>query len=113
MEEVNLSAGLRSLRQSLRQIKALLAWEDLKQAEAKSSSLSAFRSTDSIEADLRNEYSYFLFTSVQIHELLNDCTALAIPEEKRQFLKRQLLNLDKQLRSLDLPARFYPIQPPT
>jgi hypothetical protein len=35
MGDVDLEAGLRSLQESLRQIKTLLAWQQLKQAEAK------------------------------------------------------------------------------
>jgi len=35
MAEADLEAGLKSLRKNLRQIKVLLAWEQLKQAEAK------------------------------------------------------------------------------
>lgn len=106
MVDVDLEAGLRSLRQSLGRIKALLAWEQLKQGEAKPGLPPAFQITDSIDADLKNEYSFFLFTAVEMHGLLNDSTALKISEEKRQYFKKQLLRLENQLRSLNLPVRF-------
>jgi hypothetical protein len=108
MVDADLEVGLRSLRQSLRRIKALLAWQDLKQAEAKPGLPPAFRITDSIDADLKNEYSFFLFTAVEMRGLLSDSTALNVSEEKREHFKKQLLRIDNQLRSLDIPARFYP-----
>jgi len=49
MAEVDLEAGLRSLRRSLRQIRALLAWEELKQSEAKPDQPTAFQINDPIQ----------------------------------------------------------------
>jgi hypothetical protein len=95
MEEADLEAGLRSLRKSLRQIKALLAWEQLKQAEAKPGQPPTFTLTDSIETDLRNEYSFFLFTSVQIHDILNRST-VDIAKAKCQHIKKELAKIESQ-----------------
>ena len=105
MAEADLEAGLKSLRESLRQIRALLAWEQLKQSEAHLDQPPAFQIHDSVETDLRNEYSFFLFTSVQMHTILNDST-IGIPKAKRQRTKEQLVKIEQQLYGLNLPQRF-------
>jgi hypothetical protein len=105
MAEVDLQAGLRSLRDSLRQIKSLLAWEHLKQAEVKPSHPTAFQISDPIQADLRNEYSFFLSTSLQMHSILND-SSFAVSEADRQNIKRQLAKIEQQVYSLNLHQRF-------
>ena len=105
MTEIDLEAGLRSLRQSLNQIKAFLAWEQLKQAEAKPGIPPAFKIYDPTETDLRNEYSLFLSTSVQIHSILDDST-VDIPEEKREAIRRQLAKTEQQAHSLNLHHRL-------
>ena len=105
MAEPNLEAGLKSLRESLRQIKGLLAWEQLKQSEARPGQPPAFTLNDSIEQDLRDEYSFFLSISVQIHSILND-SSVAISEAKRQNLKLQMAKVERQLYGLNLHQRF-------
>jgi len=105
MAEADLEAGLRSLRQSLQQIKALLSWQQLKETETRPDQPPAFRITDSVEADLRNEYSFFLATSMQIRSILNDGSC-AIPEEKCQSIKIQLARIEQQLCRLDLNRRL-------
>ncbi|MHC4792442.1 MAG: hypothetical protein ACYS8Y_13620, partial [Planctomycetota bacterium] len=95
-----MKAGLRSLRDSLRQIRALLAWEQLKQSEARPDQPPTFTLTDSIETDLRNEYSFFLFTSVQMHAILNGSTA-DIAKAKCEHIKKELAKIESQLYSLN------------
>ena len=105
MAEVDLQAGLRSLRASLRQIESLMAWEQLKQAEAKPGQPPAFQEYDPTETDLKNEYSSFLSTSVQIHSILNDSSS-AIEEAELQSIKRQLKRIDQRAHALNLHGRF-------
>jgi hypothetical protein len=105
MAQMNLEAGLRSLRESLRQMKALLAWEQLKKAESRPGQAPAFTVYDPTETDLRNEYSFFLSTSVQIHHLLNDST-INIPAAKREAFRLRLARIDQEMNSLDLHQRF-------
>jgi len=102
MAEADLEAGLKSLRESLRQIRALLAWEQLKQSEAHPDQPPAFQIHDSVDTDLRNEYSFFLFTSVQMHTILNDST-IGIPKANGQHIKKELAKIESQLYSLNLP----------
>lgn len=106
MTEPDLDAGLKSLRKSLRQIKALLAWEQLKQSEAKLGQPPSFTLNDPTETDLRNEYSFFLATALQIHGILNS-SAIAIPQAKRQRIKVQLAKIEQQLYNLNLQQRRF------
>jgi DNA-binding transcriptional MerR regulator len=105
MAEPDFEAGLRSLRESLRQIKALLDWQQLQETESRPYEPPGFKITDSVETDLRNEYSFFLSTALQIHSILND-TSLTIPEEKRQNIKSQLAKIEQQLYSLNLNQKL-------
>ena len=106
MVEPDLQAGLRSLRNSLQQIKALLAWEQLKQSEAKPDQAPGFTIlNDSVGTDLRNEYAFFLFTSMQIHSILND-NAADISNAQRQQIEEQLARIEQQLYRLGLQERF-------
>jgi hypothetical protein len=105
MAQMNLDAGLRSLRESLRQMKALLAWEQLKKAEARPGRSSVLTAYDPTEVDLRGEYSFFLATSVQIHHILDDST-IRIPVVKRQAFKLRLARVQQEMDSLDLHQRF-------
>lgn len=105
MPDVDIDGGLKSLKQSLRRIKSLLAWEQLKHSEARAGAPPTFSLNDSIETDLRNEYSFFLFTSVQIHGILNSRLA-GIPPAKCQDVKQKLVKIEQQLYSLNLPQRF-------
>jgi len=105
MAEVDLEAGLRSLRQSLRQIRSLLAWEQLKQSETKPSRQFSFQIYDPIETDLRNEYSFFLSISVQLHSILND-NSINMDETNRHSIKEKLLKIEEQAHNLNLHHRF-------
>ena len=105
MAAPDFEAGLRSLRDSLRQIETLLAWQQLKQAEARPHQPPSFALSDSLRRDLTNEYSFFLFTSMQIHTLLKDSTAF-LSNVQRQRIKRSLAKMESQLHSLDLHKRL-------
>lgn len=106
MVEVDLRAGLRSLRESLRQIKSLLAWEQLKRSESTPNQPPAFQISDPTESDLKNEYSFFLSTLVQVHNILNDGT-LVLPDKYRQSIQRQIYRIEQQANHLNLHQRFY------
>ena len=89
----------------MRHIKSLLAWEQLKQAEARPSQPPAFQINDPTEEDLRNEYSFFLSTLVQMHSILHD-GSLSIPDTECQNIKGQLVKIERQVRGLNLHQRF-------
>lgn len=105
MENADLEAGLRSLRSSLRQIKALLAWEQLKKSEKRPGQPPALHIHDPTGTDMRDEYSFFLYTSVQMHSVLNDGSAL-LCESERQRIMRRLAQIEQQVYELNLHQRF-------
>ena len=104
MEGVDLEAGLRSLRQSLKNIRSLLAWEQLRQSETRSNRQFSFQIYDPVETDLRNENSYFLSTSVQMHSILNDNTIKVKVDS--DSIKKQLMKIEQQMHCLNLHQRF-------
>jgi len=106
MAQPDLEAGLRSLRKSLQQIETLLAWQELKQSELTPDHTPGFTLLqDSVGTDLRNEYSFFLFTAMQIHTVLNDNT-VDLSNIQRQQIKQQLAKIESQLYSLNLQKRL-------
>ena len=104
METIDLQAGLRSLSQSLRRMKDLLAWGQLKEHEAKPGQPPSFQIYDPTETDLRNEYSFFLSTSIQIHTILNERDA-RIPEPAREAIREALATLEQHVYQLNLHQR--------
>jgi hypothetical protein len=106
MAEPNLEAGLRSLRNSLEKMKTLLAWQELKQSELTPDHTPGFTLLqDSVGTDLRNEYSFFLFTSMQMHGVLNNSDA-GLSNVRRQQVKQRLAKIESQLYSLNLQRRL-------
>lgn len=105
MEEIQLKEGLRDLKNSLRRIKALVAWEQLKQTETRPNQPPGFRIYDSTIEDLQNEYSLFLSKSMQIQSILNK-KSLTISKTKLHNIKRQLVKIKQQAHVLNLHQRF-------
>jgi hypothetical protein len=104
MEQMDLQAGLQSLSQSLRRMKDLLAWASLKQSEAHPGQPPSFQIYDPTVTDLRNEYSHFLSTSIQIHSALHEHGA-TVPAPVREYLQRRLAKLEQEARQLNLHQR--------
>ena len=106
MEKADLRAGLRSLRESLRQIESLLAWEQLKQSEKKPGQPPAFEIYDPTETDLRNEFSFFMASLADMHDSL-DTDQEGVSDRIRQSCKRRLLKLEQDVHALGLHKRFW------
>jgi hypothetical protein len=106
MKNTDLDAGLRSLKNILKEIKALLAWEQLKQQEARPGQPPGFILDDPADQNIKNQYSSFLTTSLKMHGILNDATNNRISQAKRQYYKQQLLKIENQVRTLNLRERF-------
>lgn len=102
--EPDLQDRLRHLQQSLRRIKALLAWERLKCREDQSNGISAFRTHDSTAADLRSEYS-LLLTGLQMYSLLNYRSSI-VAQSIREDMFQRLAEIEWQLYRLQLHRRF-------
>jgi uncharacterized protein YceH (UPF0502 family) len=104
METIDLQAGLRSLNASLRRMRDLLAWGQLKQQEARRGEPPSFQIYDPTATDLRNEYSHFLSTSIQIHGALHEHRA-AVPAPVHETLQRRLAELEQEAHQLNLHQR--------
>jgi hypothetical protein len=104
MEDIDLQAGLRSLNESLGRMKDLLAWGQLKQSEARPDQPPSFQIYDPTATDLRDEYSHFLSTSIQIHGILHEHGA-SILAPVREILRRKLAKLEQEARQLNLHRR--------
>ena len=86
-------------------MKALLAWKQLKQSESRPGQPPSFTIDDPAETDLRNEYSFFLSTSVQILHLL-DGGIENLSDPERQAIKQQLAKVEQEVNRLNLQQRF-------
>jgi hypothetical protein len=106
MEKADLEAGLQRLRQSLMQMKALLAWNQLKQSESRSAGQPpSFTINDPTETDLRNEYSFYLSQMAQFHHFLNDgINNLSEPE--KQSIIGKLARIKQEVNRLNLHKLF-------
>jgi len=94
------------LQETVGQIKGLLAWEQLQLQERRPGLPPGFSLTDSIDEDLRNQYSRFLTLAQQLHERLNSSVQPSLSAARQHLYHRQLLNLEQEIRSLALGERF-------
>jgi hypothetical protein len=108
MTEPDVNTRLRSLRQNLAQMKALLAWEQLKQSEIRPGQPPAFQMYDPTPEQLRDEYSFFVATALDVHSVLNDHSP-RISKAARESVRRQLVRIEKEVDGLDLQQRFWRI----
>jgi hypothetical protein len=103
-KSVRLQAGLRGLNESLTRMRDLLAWRQLKQQEARPGEPPSFQVYDPTATDLKNEYSQFLSTSVQIRRILGEHSA-PIPAPLRATIQRRLAKLEQEAHQLNLHRR--------
>jgi DNA-binding transcriptional MerR regulator len=96
---------LRHLRESLKRIKALLAWERLKCCEAGSYRTSMFQMHDPTREDLKNEYALLMSALLNINSIINDHSA-AISQTVHNDIQRQLAEIEGQISELGLQRRF-------
>jgi uncharacterized protein YceH (UPF0502 family) len=64
----------------------------------------SFQIYDPTATDLRNEYSHFLSTSIQIHGALHEHSA-AVPAPVPEDLQRRLAKLEQEAHQLNLHRR--------
>jgi hypothetical protein len=105
MAKGSIGTALAGLKTSLERIKALLAWEQLKKSEATPDRPPAFKISDPTATDLRNEYSSFLFKSVQINRLIDSSTN-GSSHKTLGRIRRELTRIEREARSLGLRERF-------
>lgn len=98
--ELDTEAALGSLRRSLEHIKALLAWEQLKQGEAGPRRLSTFQMHDPTCEQLRNEYSFFVAMFMGMRSVLGN-RFLHFREATREHLRQQLADIERQINTIN------------
>ena len=108
MEKVNVEAVIRGLSQSVRQIKALLAWQDLKETERKPGQPPSFRIDSHVEEDLRNEYSFFVKMALDLAEFLEQTRpgTRTVDEGQRRRWKERLSRLEEEVRKMGVGERL-------
>ena len=103
--EPDLQEQLQRLQESLERIKALLAWERLKRCEAELGGIAVFQMHDTTPEDLKNEYALLMSAFLNINSILNDHSA-GISQTSRCDIKRQLAEIEGQVKGLGLHRRF-------
>ena len=106
MEEVDIEAKLKDLQDTVDQIKALLAWEQLKRAEARPGIPPGFVLNDSVEQDIKNQYSRFLMVRLEIHGILNNPDAFSRSSCAITVLQQRLKHVEREFQGLGLCERF-------
>ena len=106
MTETDLETGLKALANTVEEIKALLAWEQLKCQERRPGDVPAFVPNEDIDGDLRNLYSLFLATSLEMRDMLGNDSVPEFSQTRQRRYRQQLLQMEGQVRSLNLPERF-------
>ncbi len=107
MTEIDPKPGVQALRNSLDQLKTLLAWRALKRAEARPGCPLSWLGAETLQIELRNEYSFFLFTAVHLHAGL-DSGAAGLSGARHKQIKSDLAALEHQVHRLNLPALLNP-----
>ena len=106
MAEADLDTGLKTLRQTLQEMKALLAWQKLKYDEVRRKPVSVIRLNDTTYADLTDRYSFFLSIAMQMHHIL-DSGNIKITRAKQNRIKSELVTMEYQVHYLGSGIRFY------
>ena len=103
--EPDLQEKLHRLQESLRRIKALLAWERLKRCESGFGGTSLFQMHDPTQEDLRNEYDFFVTILLEMHSILKNHSTI-ISQTGRDDVWPQLADVERQVYWLGLHRRF-------
>ena len=106
MTEIEFETGLNNLKNILEEIKGLLAWQQLKQQETRPHQIAGFILEDSVDQDLRDQYSAFLANSLQIHRMLDNIDKDSVSLAKQRYYRQQLFELERQVHALNLAERF-------
>jgi hypothetical protein len=106
MEIPSIPEQLARLQETLAKIKTLLAWEQLKQSEARPGDPPGGLVPDSLAEDLKNHYSSFLYASIQTHCLISNTESDFLPPELRRQHVNHLRCLEAEFRGLNLSERF-------
>jgi hypothetical protein len=94
---------LGDMRNSLDRIKALTAWQQLKQSEQYPHQPPAFMMYDTTDTDLNNEYSRILVTCSQLQTFF---IRAKVPTITIVRTRREYLRMRQELNALNVPERL-------
>ena len=85
-------AGMRSLRESVKKIESLSAWLDLMKSETSLKNGASYQMHDPTEHDLKCEYGYFLYISMDLKSALRN-----LSKTKAETYNSALQRLDRRV----------------
>ena len=106
MAQSNAQMQLNNLQDTFKELKGLLAWEELKRSEVRPGDPPGFTIGNDIEQDIKNQYSRFLVTRMQVRNLLDNPDTSSLSESKRVMLRESLIQIEKEFHGLNLHDRF-------
>jgi len=106
MTETVLLARLKTLQHILEEMKALLAWQQLKTTETRQRPSTSIRFNNTTQQDLLDKYSLFHSISMRIRSILDDSNT-NITRKQRACIKSQLTKFELQAYYLGSPIRIY------
>lgn len=106
MTEMHIGAALQQLENTLTELKSLLAWEELKQAEARPGERPGFTLGDTVEEDIKNAYSCFLAHDLELKHTLCHLHGTSLTQGRKEALRRKMADLERRFRQLHLAQRF-------
>ena len=106
MAQSNIQMQLTNLQDTLEELKGLLAWEELKRSEARPGVPPGFTIGDDMEQGIKNQYSRFLMTRLQLRSLLDNSDTSSLSKCKMATLRQRLIQTEKEFHCLSLHERF-------
>ena len=100
--EIEIQSSLRNLSAHIEQMKSLIAWADLKQAEAAANQDSPLQFHDGTLTELRNEHTHCQAAAENVREWLAAHRDLT-PQIEHQFILNELNTMESQVRTMNLP----------
>ena len=97
---------LNILQDTLEELKGLLAWEELKRSEARPGEPPGFILGDTLQDDIKNQYSRFLAVRLNVHGILNSPEHVSLSEGDTAAVKQKLVKMEREFQSLNLFERF-------
>ena len=106
MAKAIIQKQLNILHDTLEELKGLLAWEELKRSEARPGEPPGFILGDTLQEDIKNQYSRFLAIRLHLHGILNSLEHASLPEDDTTAVKQELIKMEREFQNLNLSERF-------
>jgi len=106
MDPLLVEKNMEQLQQSLEKLKALRAWGQLKQEEARRNRSSAFRIFDPVQQDIQNQVSHFLYLQVKITRQLQTTEDNSMSKSQKNNMRKRLYQIQQEFLFLNTSVRF-------